>query len=64
MNNRPKGFFPNMKATMETKPKDLYEPPTVLDISPITVNVAAGGPSNEGGEGEGGGYNDDGSEDD
>jgi hypothetical protein len=27
---------------IETKPKELYEAPSVLDISPVTVNVVAG----------------------
>jgi len=51
MDNRPKKVFPNMKATMETKQKEPYEAPAVLDITPVTVNVAAGmGPSGEPGE--------------
>jgi len=31
-----------MKQT-ETKQKERYEAPAVLDISPVTVNVAVGG---------------------
>lgn len=64
MKNRPKKVFPDMKATMDTKPKEPYETPAVLDIHPVSVNVAVGdfGPSNEGGGGDGGGYIDDGAE--
>lgn len=29
----------------ETKQKELYEAPAVLDINPVTINVAAGGVS-------------------
>ena len=42
MDNRPKKVFPNMKATMETKQKEPYEAPAVLDITPVTVNGSAG----------------------
>ena len=49
MNNRPKKVLSNMNKTMETKRKEPYEAPAVLDISPVTVNVAVGG-SDEYGE--------------
>lgn len=47
MNNRPKKVFPNMKATMEPKQKEPYEPPAVLDITPVSVNVAVGTSPND-----------------
>ena len=42
---------------METKQKKPYVPPTVLDISPVTVNVAVG-------ENSDGNWGDDGADDD
>ena len=43
-----------MNQTMEPKPKELYEAPTVTDIDPVTVNGTAGG-----GASDGEGYGDD-----
>ena len=44
-------------------PKEPYEAPAVQDIPPVSINIAIGGvgPSNEGG---GGGWGDDGADDD
>ena len=42
VNNKPNKVFSNMNQTMEPKPKELYEAPTVTDIDPVTVNVTVG----------------------
>jgi hypothetical protein len=47
VNNKPNKVFSNMNQTMEPKPKELYEAPTVTDIDPVTVNGFAGGGSYE-----------------